>query len=95
MVKIIKSRIKGFIDSQRYVMVKYNVNRTNLDAASKIAPGKRSPTVMTLHNGGEGEWCAVEVMIEKSLVAVKMDELWEVGAKDILVIPLLNTRTTD
>jgi len=95
MVRIIKSRIKGFVDSQRYVLVKYNVNRDNLDAACKIAPGKRSPTITTLHNGGEGEWVAVEVMIEKSIVANKMDELWLVGAKDVLVLPLLNTRTTD
>lgn len=93
--RIIKSRIKGFIDSQRYVMVKYNILRNDLDRVSKIAPGKRSPTIMTLHNGGDGEWCAVEVMIEKSVVAGKMDELWEAGAKDILVLPLLNTRTTD
>ncbi|KAF2671292.1 HisG-domain-containing protein [Microthyrium microscopicum] len=93
LIKIIKSRIKGWIDSQRYVSCKYNIHRDDLEAASKIAPGKRSPTVTTLHP--ENGWVAVEVMIEKSSIATKLDDLWEAGAKDILVLPLLNTRTSD
>jgi ATP phosphoribosyltransferase-like protein len=43
----------------------------------------------------EAGWVAVEVMIDKAELTVKMDQLWEAGAKDILVLPLLNTRTTD
>jgi ATP phosphoribosyltransferase-like protein len=53
-----------------------------------------SPTVTTLHPESEG-WVAVEVMVEKSLISGKMDELWRVGARDILVLPLLNTKTAD
>jgi ATP phosphoribosyltransferase len=75
-------------------LCKYNVLRKNLEAVSEIAPGKRSPTVMSLQPPSDG-WVAVEVMIHKSEVAVKMDELWEAGAKDILILPLLNTRTTE
>jgi len=76
------------------VLCKYNILRPSLDRASKIAPGKRSPTIMELHPTGDG-WVAVEVMIAKTDVADSMEKLWEVGAKDILILPLLNTRTTD
>ena len=74
------------------MLCKYNVRQENFDAVARIAPGKRSPTVMSLQGPEEG-WVAVEVMIDKADVAVRMDELWEAGAKDILVLPLLNTRT--
>jgi ATP phosphoribosyltransferase len=76
------------------MLCKYNVKGEDLEAVSKIAPGKRSPTVMSLQPPSDG-WVAVEVMIDKAEVAVKMDQLWEAGAKDILVLPLLNTRTTE
>ena len=65
-------------------MCKYNVPRSGLEAASKLTPGKRSPTVTTLHPP-EDDWVAVEVMIGKKEVADTMDNLWEIGAKDILV----------
>jgi ATP phosphoribosyltransferase len=41
----------------------------------------------------EDGWVAVEVMIEKKEIADKMDELGKVGAQDIVVFALLNTRT--
>jgi ATP phosphoribosyltransferase len=49
---------------------------------------------MTLYPEEDG-WVAVEVMIEKTLLAEILDQLVEVGAHDIMVVPLLNTRTTD
>lgn len=54
----------------------------------------RNPTVTTLHPEESG-WVAVEVMVEQKQVADKMDELWVAGAHDILILPLLNTRTSD
>jgi ATP phosphoribosyltransferase-like protein len=75
-------------------LCKFNIRQENLSAATKIAPGMHSPTVTTLHPESEG-WAAVEVMVEKGLISGKMDELWRVGARDILVLPLLNTKTAD
>ena len=66
--------------------------RKNLKKASEIAPGKQNPTVTTLHPEESG-WVAVEVKEQKQ--SDKMDELWEAGAQDILILPLLNTRTSD
>jgi ATP phosphoribosyltransferase len=76
------------------VLCKYNIKSENLTRASEIAPGKQNPTVTTLHPAEKG-WVAVEVMIEQKEVPDKMDQLWEAGAEDILIIPLLNTRTSD
>jgi ATP phosphoribosyltransferase len=86
--------LKRLLDSQKYVSCKYNIQREHLAAASMITPGKHSPTVTTLYPESDG-WVAVEAMVEKSLIADKMDELWQAGARDILVLPLLNTRTTE
>lgn len=63
-----------------------------LESGHKIAPGKRAPTVMTTSTEN---LVAVEVMIEKTKVAHTLDQLLDIGAKDILVLPLLNTRTSD
>ena len=84
-----------FIDAQKYVTCRYNIESKHLEAARKIAPGKRSPTVTTLlpEQDGQDGWVAVEVMIEKNQVADKMDHLWEIGAQDIMVLQVLNTRT--
>ena len=68
----------------------YNVERLNLDAASRITPGKRAPTIMALEETG---WVAVSVMVERKRIAVVMDELTSVGASDVLVTKIENSRT--
>jgi ATP phosphoribosyltransferase len=80
--------------SQKYVTCRYNIQADNLEKARQIARGKRSPTVTALYPEQDG-WVAVEVMIEKRELADKMDALWEIGAQDIVVFSLLNTRTAD
>ncbi|KAI1262962.1 ATP phosphoribosyltransferase [Xylariaceae sp. FL1019] len=89
LVDLIASRIRGVITAQRFVLCQYNVQRSGLAAAAKIAPGKRAPTVTTLEEDG---WVAVSVMVEKKKIAPIMDELQKVGAHDILVLDIANTR---
>ncbi|KAH9902031.1 ATP phosphoribosyltransferase [Xylariomycetidae sp. FL2044] len=89
LLELIASRIRGVITAQRYVLCQYNVERASLVAATKIAPGKRAPTVTALEEEG---WVAVSVMVEKKKIAPIMDELCKVGAQDILVMDIANTR---
>ncbi|KAI0164899.1 ATP phosphoribosyltransferase [Xylariaceae sp. FL1272] len=89
LVDLIASRIRGVITAQRYVLCQYNVQRSGLAAAAKIAPGKRAPTITSLEEDG---WVAVSVMVEKKKIAPIMDELQKVGAHDILVLDIANTR---
>ncbi|KAI0600251.1 hypothetical protein F4775DRAFT_546925 [Biscogniauxia sp. FL1348] len=90
LVDLIASRIRGVITAQRYVLCQYNVERSLLAEAVKIAPGKRAPTVTTLDEDG---WVAVSVMVEKKKIAPIMDQLTKVGACDILVLDIANTRS--
>ncbi|KAK9770633.1 putative ATP phosphoribosyltransferase [Seiridium cardinale] len=90
LVDLIASRIRGVIAAQRFVLCQYNIQRGSLSTATKIAPGKRAPTITTLDEDG---WVAVSVMVEKKKIALVMDELTKVGATDILVLQIANTRS--
>jgi len=73
------------------VLCTYNVERSKLDEASKITPGKRAPTINALEQEG---WVAVSAMVEKKKIAHAMDELERVGAEDILITQIQNSRAT-
>ncbi|OAA39163.1 ATP phosphoribosyltransferase [Metarhizium rileyi] len=89
LVDLIASRIRGVITAQRYVLCQYNIERCRLSDASKITPGKRAPTITTLDAEG---WVAVSSMVEKRKIALVMDDLTRVGAHDVLVLDIHNTR---
>lgn len=89
LVDLIASRIGGVITAQKYVLCQYNVPRTKLPEATRITPGKRAATVTSLDEEG---WVAVSSMVEKKRIAVVMDELVKVGAEDVLVLDIHNTR---
>ncbi|KFH41107.1 ATP phosphoribosyltransferase-like protein [Hapsidospora chrysogenum ATCC 11550] len=89
MVELIASRIRGVITAQRFVLCQYNVERARLAEATKITPGKRAPTVTMLDEDG---WVAVSSMVETKKIALVMDDLTRVGAQDILVLDIHNTR---
>ncbi|PLN75466.1 DNA mismatch repair protein Msh3 [Aspergillus taichungensis] len=90
LVDLITSRINGVITAQKYVLCQYNIPRAELATASNITPGKRAPTVTALEEDG---WVAVSSMVEKKKIATVMDELTKVGASDILVLTIANSRT--
>ncbi len=75
--------------AQKYVLCQYNIQREKLASATKITPGQRAPTINALEEEG---WVAVSSMVEKKKIAIVMDELTEVGASDILVLDIVNTR---
>lgn len=92
LVSKVTNRIRGVITAQKWVLCAYNVPRSLLPTVSKITPGRRAPTITSLEEDG---WVAISVMIERSQLANKMDELAEVGAIDILVTNIENSRATD
>ncbi|RYC63709.1 hypothetical protein CHU98_g2491 [Xylaria longipes] len=89
LVELIAQRIRGVITAQKYVLCQYNIRRSILVEAHRIAPGKRAPTVTSLDEEG---WVAVSVMVEKKRIAPIMDELSRIGAHDILVLDIKNSR---
>jgi len=89
LVNLITSRIRGVITAQKYVLCQYNIKRSSLKEAESITPGKRAPTISALEEEG---WVAVSSMVEKKVIATVMDQLSAVGATDILVLDIANTR---
>ncbi|KAG7292371.1 hypothetical protein NEMBOFW57_002406 [Staphylotrichum longicolle] len=90
-VDLIASRIRGVITAQKYVLCQYNVPREKLAEATRVTPGKRAATVTSLDEEG---WVAVSAMVEKKRIAPVMDELVTVGATDIIVLDIHNTRSS-
>jgi ATP phosphoribosyltransferase-like protein len=88
LVEMIKGRIEGYIVATKYNMMIYNVSDNLLAEALKITPGKRSPTITTLDDGGK----AVSSLVLKKEVSAKMDALKAIGATDILVLSISNSR---
>jgi ATP phosphoribosyltransferase len=75
-------RMQGVIIARRYVLMDYDVREDLVDAAVRLTPGIESPTVSPLHEPG---WFAVRAMVPRSDTNRIMDELWELGARGILV----------
>jgi ATP phosphoribosyltransferase len=82
-------RLQGVLVARQYVMLAYDVRADQLDAACALTPGIESPTISPLHREG---WVAVEAMVQRIDVHRIMDELYEVGARAILVTDILACR---
>jgi ATP phosphoribosyltransferase len=75
-------RLQGVLVARRYVMLTYDVRADLLDRATPLTPGIESPTVSPLHREG---WVAVQAMVLRAEVHRIMDELYDLGARAILV----------
>ena len=88
-VNLLRRRIDGYITATKFVMVVYNVHVDLLEAATKITPGKRSPTITSLD---DVDFKAVSSLVSAKNVNTIMDQLHDLGATDILVLDLKNSR---
>lgn len=75
-------RLQGVLVARRYVMLVYDVRADQLDQASALTPGIEGPTISPLHREG---WVAVQAMVPRADVHKIMDELYDLGARAILV----------
>ncbi|MDA8436611.1 MAG: ATP phosphoribosyltransferase [Actinomycetales bacterium] len=75
-------RLQGVIVARAYVLVDYDIRAERVEEACRITPGIESPTVSPLHDQG---WVAVRAMVPKRDVHRIMDELYDMGARGILV----------
>jgi ATP phosphoribosyltransferase len=82
-------RLQGVLVARSYVMLAYDVRADLLDQATALTPGIESPTVSPLHREG---WVAVQAMVQRADVHRIMDELYELGARAILVTDISNCR---
>jgi ATP phosphoribosyltransferase len=75
-------RIQGVIVARNYVLVDYDIQNSLVEQACKITPGIESPTVSALHNS---QWSAVRAMVPRKQVHAIMDELYDLGARGVIV----------
>ncbi|MCM3923997.1 ATP phosphoribosyltransferase [Frankia sp. AiPs1] len=75
-------RVQGVLVARRYVMMDYDVPSAVLEKACDITPGYESPTISPLQRE---DWVAVRAMVLRAEVNRTMDDLWDLGARGILV----------
>lgn len=81
-IATLQRRLQGVLVARQYVLVDYDVEKTNLEVATRITPGIESPTVSPLHDPA---WVAVRSMVPRADANQIMDELYGIGARAILV----------
>ncbi len=81
-VDVLVRRLQGVLVARQYVMVDYDCPQDLVERAITVTPGLESPTVSPLARSG---WVAVRAMVERSATNRVMDELYDVGARAILV----------
>lgn len=75
-------RLQGVLVARKYVLMDYDLPAKLIERASAITPGLESPTVSPLQ---DTDWVAVRVMVPSADTNRLMDELYELGARAILV----------
>jgi ATP phosphoribosyltransferase len=82
-------RLQGVIIARQYVLMDYDIADELVEKAVAITPGIESPTVSPLHERG---WSAVRSMVKRRDTNAVMDELWQLGARGILVTSITACR---
>jgi ATP phosphoribosyltransferase len=81
-LEILIRRLQGVVTARRYVLLDYDIEKINVEAACAITPGLESPTISPLQ---KVDWVAVRAMVLRKDTNRVMDELWSLGARGILV----------
>lgn len=79
---VLVRRLQGVLVARQYVMMDYDVPLALAERACDLTPGLESPTVSPLQNK---DWVAVRAMVRRDRTNQLMDELYDLGARAILV----------
>ena len=80
--EIFKRRLDGVLVARTYVMMDYDVPEGFVEQAAALTPGLEGATISPLHREG---WVAVRAMVPRDGAQRLMDELYQVGARAILL----------
>jgi len=86
---VLARRLQGVITARSYVMMDYDVRVELVEQACALTPGLESPTVSPLHDKG---YVAVRAMVPRKSTNQVMDELYDLGARAILVTDIAACR---
>ena len=88
-IELMLARLRGILVAREYAMVEYDVPQNLLEAACAVTPGLESPAVSPLNKPG---WVAVVAMIKRKEANQIMDQLYEIGARGIIVTDIRTCR---
>ena len=77
--------LRGALAAETKVLLKLNVQKAQLAAATKLLPSLHAPTVNSLASKG---WYAVETVVDEKIVRNLIPQLKAAGAEGIIEIPL-------
>ncbi|MFW0155982.1 ATP phosphoribosyltransferase [Rothia sp. P6271] len=83
------SRLRGVLIARQYALVDYDIPEALLPQASALTPGLEAPTISPLEREG---WVAVRSMVLRQETNNIMDQLYDIGARAILVSPVQAAR---
>lgn len=75
-------RMQGVLVAREYVIFDYDCPTELVEKASALTPGIESPTISPLR---DSDWVAVRALVKTGEINSKMDELYALGARAILV----------
>ena len=78
-------RLQGVMVARQYVLIDYDLPAHLIEKAVALTPGVESPTISPLRDSG---WVAVRAMVPRESTNLIMDDLYELGARAILVTPI-------
>lgn len=82
-------RLKGVLVARQYVMLAYDVREAELPQATALTPGIEAPTISRLQRE---DWVAVQAMVPRGDANSIMDQLYDVGARAIIVTDIRSCR---
>jgi len=80
--EVFKRRVEGVMVARGYVMMDYDIEESRVSAAVALTPGLEGPTISPLRREG---WVAVRAMVPRAGSQRLMDELFDLGARAILL----------
>lgn len=81
-LEVLIRRLHSVLVARQYVLLDYDVPKTLMEQATALTPGLESPTVSPLR---DTDWVAVRSMVLSKDTNRIMDELYDLGARAILV----------
>lgn len=81
-VEVLIRRLHSVLVARQYVLLDYDVPKILMEQATALTPGLESPTVSPLR---DSDWVAVRSMVNAKDTNRIMDELYDLGARAILV----------
>jgi ATP phosphoribosyltransferase len=80
--EVFRRRVEGVLVARTYLMMDYDIPESAVEKAVSLTPGIESPTVSPLHREG---WVAVRAMVPRVGAQPLMDDLYQLGARGILL----------